>query len=369
MAEPVSKRQRTNAQPVLAAIRNAQISSAHLGDGARAIGTHHGNFHCDEALACAMLKMLPDYEGEEVIIVRTRDSAVLEHCHTVVDVGAVYDHAARRYDHHQRTFDGVLDGYSTKLSSAGLIYKHYGREVIARLTRDIEGAGTELTEVLYHKVYRNFVEHIDGIDNGVESHKGEENYKVTTTLSARVGKLNPAWNEPQTDEIANANFREAMLLTGNEFLDCVEGLAKSWWPARSIVAEALASRHKVHPSGRVALLPRFCPWSSHLFELEATVGSHGEKEEDKIDKSNNILYVLFQDSKGGWRIQAVPAAEGSFDCRKKLPAAWRGLRDDELSRESGIEGGVFVHAAGFIGGNKTREGTLAMAAKAVEVEV
>lgn len=25
------------------------------------IGTHHGTFHCDEALACAMLKLLPEY--------------------------------------------------------------------------------------------------------------------------------------------------------------------------------------------------------------------------------------------------------------------------------------------------------------------
>lgn len=25
------------------------------------IGTHHGTFHCDEALACAMLKLLPEF--------------------------------------------------------------------------------------------------------------------------------------------------------------------------------------------------------------------------------------------------------------------------------------------------------------------
>eukprot|EP00794_Sanderia_malayensis_P016634 gene16633-18324_t len=40
---------------------------------------------------------------------------------------------------------------------------------------------------------------------------------------------------------------------------------------------------------------------------------------------------------------------------------WRGVRDAELSKVSGIEGCIFVHASGFIGGNATYEGALAMA--------
>lgn len=59
---------------------------------------------------------------------------------------------------------------------------------------------------------------------------------------------------------------------------------------------------------------------------------------------------------------------GSFESRKKLPAAWRGLRDQELSTVSGIPGGVFVHAGGFIGGNDTYEGALAMAVKALSLD-
>ncbi len=37
------------------------------------------------------------------------------------------------------------------------------------------------------------------------------------------------------------------------------------------------------------------------------------------------------------------------------------------SKESGIDGGVFVHISGFIGGNKTLEGALAMAKKALQM--
>ena len=52
-----------------------------------------------------------------------------------------------------------------------------------------------------------------------------------------------------------------------------------------------------------------------------------------------------------------------YVCRVPLLDQWRGLRDDELSRVAGIDGCVFVHSSGFIGGNATREGVLAMALK------
>lgn len=60
-------------------------------------------------------------------------------------------------------------------------------------------------------------------------------------------------------------------------------------------------------------------------------------------------------------------APDKFESRKALPSQWRGLRDDELSKESGIPGGVFIHMSGFIGGNKTYEGALAMAKAALEL--
>ena len=69
--------------------------------GRKVIGTHNGRFHCDEALACYMLKKLPEYSDAE--IVRSRDPEVLDKCDIVVDVGGVYDSSQHRYDHHQRS--------------------------------------------------------------------------------------------------------------------------------------------------------------------------------------------------------------------------------------------------------------------------
>lgn len=49
---------------------------------------------------------------------------VLEGLDAVLDVGGVYDPSRYRYDHHQKGFDEVFGhGFSTKLSSAGLVYK------------------------------------------------------------------------------------------------------------------------------------------------------------------------------------------------------------------------------------------------------
>jgi uncharacterized UPF0160 family protein len=58
----------------------------------------------------------------------------------------------------------------------------------------------------------------------------------------------------------------------------------------------------------------------------------------------------------------------SFDNRLSLPKQWRGLRDDELSTISGIPNCIFVHASGFIGGNTTYDGALAMARRSLELE-
>ncbi len=187
----------------------------------------------------------------------------------------MYDPSTHRYDHHQREFTGVLDGFKTKLSSAGLVYKHFGRSILNEALRSESGEtpSSDFLDVCYTKLYKDFMEHVDAIDNGISVAEGEIRYHVSTTMSSRVGMLNPAWNEEQSSDIQNERFKSAMLLTCSEFLAHAQGLAKSWWPARSIVKSALDERLEVHSSGKVIILPQACPWKDHLFELEAVVSS------------------------------------------------------------------------------------------------
>lgn len=105
----------------------------------------------------------------------------------------------------------------------------------------------------------------------------------------------------------------------------------------------------------------------HLFDIE---------EQTQTGASETPYYIVYPDEFGGnWRVQAVPVTPDSFESRKALPEQyaqgpldftrhlyndslihrlhrlrWRGIRDEKLSEVSGIPGGIFVHASGFIGG-------------------
>jgi len=130
---------------------------------------------------------------------------------------------------------------------------------------------------------------------------------------------------------------------------------KQWLPARALVEDALKKRLEVDASGEIMVFAKGgCPWKDHLVTLE---------EENKIE--GQIKFVLYQDQSGSWRIQTVPLTPGSFAFRKSIFKDWCGVRDEELSKKSGISDCVFVHANGFIGGNKTFDGALEMAKKSL----
>ena len=77
------------------------------------------------------------------------------------------------YVHAYRTFTGTMASLApgkkwvTKLSSAGLIYLHFGHRVLAGIL------GTkpddDVTGVIYDKVYELFIEEVDAIDNGIST--------------------------------------------------------------------------------------------------------------------------------------------------------------------------------------------------------
>ena len=322
------------------------------------IGTHNGTFHCDDALACYMLKTLP--ECCEASIVRSRDPEVLDKCDILVDVGSVFDTSKHRYDHHQREFDESMRSlsggnypWSTKLSSAGLVYFHFGHRILSLISSlALEDPNLEQ---IYCKIYDNFVEEIDANDNGISQCEGEPKFQISTTVSNRVSYLLPAWNDKERsfDEI----FPEAMELVGSEFRARIISLVSVWLPAKQLVEDAFMRGQDIHPSSEIVLLSQHCPWKEHLYDIE------------KARKMIGVVkYVLYQDSNGSWRLQCVSKELQHFVNRKSLPETWRGLRDEELSETAGIEGCTFVHSSGFTGGNVGKEGVILMAKRALEFE-
>jgi uncharacterized UPF0160 family protein len=326
-----------------------------------------------------MLRMLPAYVSSP--LVRTRDPQVLETCHTVVDVGGEYDAAKNRYDHHQRTFYTTFPHHNTKLSSAGLVYMHFGKAIIAQHTKlPIDHSDVEL---LFQKVYDDFVEAIDANDNGISKYEDEKlnaagikgRFKEGgITLPSLVGDLNhedplnpgtsrSTEEQPQAEE--DHRFAQASTMMGTAFLRKLHSAATAWLPARATVKETFQQRKTNHESGQIMVLPRAgIPWKEHLYNLEDT---------DNVPDGEKPLYSLYPEKEepgSKWRVQAVSESLSSFKSRKALPEPWRGLRDTELDKMLGDDvedGAVFVHASGFIGGHKTEAGARAMAAKALKM--
>jgi uncharacterized UPF0160 family protein len=349
----------------LSALRCAPRRHAVMSAVSKKIATHNGTFHCDEVLAVHMLRRTASYRDAPVV--RSRDEAVLATADVVVDVGGVYSPEIHRYDHHQREFAHTFDTEGprarTKLSSAGLVYKHFGREVVSSvLAKKNVVLGEKDLETVYLKTYDAFVEAVDAVDNGISQYITDQppRYDSGTSLGSRVGRLNAEWNEPNSPEIQDENFEKAVVIAGAEFDDCVERIAKSWLPARAIVLRAMNARQSDDDLGRILVLREWAPWKDHLFTIEA--------EETASGSSRPVQYVVYKDMTGGsWRLQAVPANKGSFESRTPLPDAWRGLRNEALSNLAGIDNCIFVHASGFIGGNQTFEGALEMARKALVI--
>ena len=65
----------------------------------------------------------------------------------------------------------------------------------------------------------------------------------------------------------------------------------------------------------------------------------------------------------------IPGEPDKKVCSVLFPKEWRGRRNEELSQISGIPGCIYVHDFGYIGGNHTYEGALAMAKKTLSTVV
>ena len=325
----------------------------------KVIGTHSGTFQADEAMGVWMLRQLPLYRNAKVV--RSRDPQVLDPLDIVIDVGGAYDHSKLRYDHHQRGHEERFEKRKgseneprcTKLSASGLVYRHYGKELLQVYYPDLP---QDYVDLAYAKIYDSLLEALDAIDTGVEmAPEGVELvYKDTTGLSRRVSRLNPWWNEvdshgnkPSHDE----RFEEAVRICGEDFLSVMTLVVESDIPARSFVERALLARHQTDASGEIIVLESGgLPWRNHLYELE---------KDHAVDPL--IKFVLYTDVSGMWRVQAVTVEGRGFENRLSLPEEWRGVRDQDLASVAQIAGARFVHAAGFIGGADTYEGVLRMA--------
>lgn len=315
------------------------------------ICTHSGTFHADESLAVYMIRLLPRFA--KYLLVRSRDSKDWEDSDIVIDVSGKYD-GIKYFDHHQREFTETFPGYKTKLSSAGLIYKHFGKEIIQE---KLNLKDDQVIEMIYQKIYKEFIESIDANDNGISKYDSEVKLDgkfndKNLMLPSIISNLNPNWYEDPTDKDFDEKFEKSSALMGMVFENSLNYYGKSWLKSKSIVEKAIRERFDVDKSGQIIKLQSFCPWKDQVYNLE--------KQLD-LKPQEFIKFVLFEDSSGKWRISTVPISSGNFTFRLGIKEEWRGIRDEQLNELAGIPDGIFVHANGFIGGAGSYESVLKMA--------
>ena len=314
------------------------------------VGTHSGCFHADEVLSVVMIKFIPEFNNMWVI--RSRNKEIHNLTDILVDVGGIYDVEKLRFDHHMKEFNHVHDDvYNIKLSSAGLIFKHFGLSLIKNIltSLDLYNEKTDL-QIIYNKLYVNFIAYVDGQDNGISQYPDnvKPKYVNNTSYGSRVGRLNPEWCEPTADQ--SERFKLALDVAESELIDQIKFIAKVYLPGYSIVKDAVNKRFDNHESGKILYFDFGFPWKSHLTNLE-----------EELKLKDEIVFAILKNGDTDYRVGTIPINEGSFKFRKGLLTSWRGLENSKLIELSGINDITFVHANGFIGGAQTKESALKMA--------
>ena len=289
------------------------------------IAVHSGTFHADDCLAVYFLRNIKEFAGAELI--RTREKEILDKCDVVCDVGNEYDHSRKRYDHHQQGFNVTYPGKKVTLSSCGLVFLNYQNEILENILEKNNRSAKGYESIVSDMIYDNFIKEIDAIDNGISPAEGQTpRYKISTDISSRIYRMNPKQGDNMKE------FEEAVKLIGKEFENVLFRIVDCEVPAYEETKKAYDNRFDVDPSGHILLIDGpFFP---------TAVLKYIEKEEDEL------LFFVHTKEPGKWRIQVLDLP-GTFTARCKLP--FGGCFNEELTKASGIPGGIFCHKSGFLG--------------------
>lgn len=306
--------------------------------------THNGVFHADDVVAVVLLTMFGKMMNINVEIVRSRDPAGFAKADVVVDVGGVYDPENGRFDHHQRGCEARWkDG--TKLSSAGMVWLHYGPALVRDACR-FEGMGDTEKHEVREEVYATCIKHVDDLDNGQgDLTKGTLS---DATLSAAIADFNVSGNATEEEHLLA--FEDAVAfeqgVLSRRIHQCIQDV-KQRMKIRSL-----------HSEEKVLVLE------------EAPGFSYAGEVADVLQQPLLLVYP----ASGQWMVQCVPpSSKEAFSQRHPFPEVMKGLRgpglaavladgpakDEALADEAGAV--CFVHGGRFIGGVKTKEAALDLA--------
>lgn len=286
------------------------------------IVTHSGSFDPDDVLSVAAVSLFLGQGNFEVI--RSRDKEVIEKADWVLDVGGIYDPAARRFDHHQLDVPERENG--VPFSALGLVWLEIGEQICGSAT-------------VAKTVETNLVLPIDAADNQMivcdpvhPSVTSFEFYDVINTYK-------PAWGSAEDFDVG---FNRAVSF------------------ARTLLRRMIA--HGLGDEAMHALIKKTYEEAEDkkllVFDEPVMRNELADYEEARVFVSP-VLGVDATD----WMAVAVPRKNGSFHNRAIFPIQWSGLTDGALESVSGIKGAVFCHKELYIFVATTKEAALEAASQ------
>lgn len=275
--------------------------------------THGGVFHADDVFSTAFLKML----NPGIKVVRTNkvtDEMSADEYAIIFDIGGgVYDHhqadKAVRPIEDGHYFDSTGRMCMIPYCSFGLLWHDYGRIICN-------------SDKAWKKVDRDLVIGIDKADNGIAGN----------ALASAIAQFNPSWNS---------------IIPADEAFDMAVNMASSILKNyinnanADFEAESIVRGSKVVDS-KILVLDKYVPWQDVV-----------------VNEMHDVLFVIFPSNRGGYNVQTVPNAPGSFVGRKLFPTAWLGNPDKEL-------GMTFCHPGNFILSAETLDQAINCAKIAIE---
>ncbi len=284
--------------------------------------THNGKFHADEVIATAVLTTIyPDLR-----VVRSRDQAVIEGADIVYDVGGVYDHQIKRYDHHQNGALKRADGLTR--SALGLIWLHYGTEYCEGDRRAAE------------RIDQLFVRGIDARDNG-ELAVPHDVHTPDYGISQVIEQLNPILENAESYEV--------------QFLVAVGRAAEILSRLKEKTRAELQTEDAVIEARVLSGDPRYA-----LLDRQIT-------PPDSLAETDGFEYLVFpEQTNETWQIYAIRTPEDPFKSKRPFPESWAGLTGEALVQQTGVAGALFCHSKRFLTVAKTKKDALALLAQALQ---
>jgi uncharacterized UPF0160 family protein len=288
--------------------------------------THNGGFHSDDIFACAALQLYLEKIGEDYEVMRTRDEDVIRKGDFVFDVGGIHDVEKNRFDHHQKGGAGARDN-GIPFAAFGLVWQKFGTDICG-------------SKEISDEIDRKFAQPIDANDNGVDVYTSKTEGVSPITFQDIAGLYYPA--EDAGDVACDRAFTELVLLAKRI-------LQKSILKTKKQIEVNIYMKelYEKAEDKRMIVIER----DYQRFSL--TMGA--------LDLSE-LLYVIYPSTdKKRWKVVATRVSAESMDSKNPFPESWRGLKDSDLQKVTGIKTASFCHNSGFYCVAEKREDAVALA--------